>query len=375
MLKTSSKTVMVVAGGTGGHIFPGIAVAKLLEQRGWQVIWVGTSDRMEARIVPQQGFDIEYINVSGVRGNGLKKLVKAPMMVLHAVMQAKKLIKQYKPDVMLGMGGYVTGPCGVAAKLSKVPLLIHEQNAVAGFTNKMLAKIADQVLLGFPNIKDVGDNAIYVGNPVRAELIAEAAEPVTQALSESDIISTEKSGQSAINVLVVGGSLGAKVLNDSLPRFFSQLPDEIKVNVWHQVGKGNQHQVSQDYQNINADIQVNEFIDDMSAAYQWADVVICRAGALTVSEVAAAGVAAVFVPLPHAVDDHQTANANWLVENDAGVILPQSELLKNGLNTVFLPLLKEPKLIQAMGKKAKSLAVINATETVADICEQYTRLV
>jgi UDP-N-acetylglucosamine--N-acetylmuramyl-(pentapeptide) pyrophosphoryl-undecaprenol N-acetylglucosamine transferase len=352
---TTSKHLMVVAGGTGGHIFPGIAVAEHMQQQGWTVSWVGTADRMEAQLVPKHGFEIDFVEVQGVRGNGITRLLKAPFMVLKAILAAKKIIKQRKPSVILAMGGYVTGPVGIAAKLSGVPLVIHEQNAVAGFSNKLLAKVANQVLAAFPNAFE--NNAEVVGNPVRASVSAIAKKPLTEQL----------------NVLVVGGSLGAQVLNERLPEVFSTLAKDFSLRVRHQSGRNNQDKLKTAYVGREFDAQVDEFIHDMDAAYAWADLVICRAGALTVSEVAAAGKAALFVPLPHAVDDHQTANAHYLVDQQGGLLMPQHDFTTERLVELLTPYFEQPSLLSEIADKAKQLAKFDATERVAKVCGELAK--
>ncbi|WP_404342527.1 undecaprenyldiphospho-muramoylpentapeptide beta-N-acetylglucosaminyltransferase [Pseudoalteromonas mariniglutinosa] len=353
-----SKKLLIVAGGTGGHIFPGIAVADFLKQQGWQVSWIGTADRMEATVVPQHNIEIDFINVKGVRGNGMKRLFNAPFMVLNAIRQARKILKAQQPDVVLAMGGYVTGPTGMAAKSLGIPLVIHEQNAVAGMSNRWLAKFANKVLAAFPSAFIAGQSEV-VGNPVRASVAA-----VTAQVSCVPI-----------NLLVVGGSLGAKVLNETLPAVFSELNQQTPVNVWHQTGKSNAHKVTAEYQQLDFidTVKVAEFIDDMDTAYQWADILICRAGALTVSEIAAAGRMALFVPFPHAVDDHQTANAQFLVAAGAALLMPQSEFNKTAVADLLRPYLAQPERISIMASKAKQLAILDATERVAQHCEQLVK--
>ena len=352
---TANKHLMVVAGGTGGHIFPGIAVADHMRQQGWTVSWVGTADRMEAQLVPKHGFEIDFVEVQGVRGNGITRLLKAPFMVLKAILVAKKIIKQRKPAVILAMGGYVTGPVGIAAKLSGVPLVIHEQNAVAGFSNKLLATVANQVLAAFPNA--FANKVEVVGNPVRTSVSSIAKKPQTEQL----------------NVLVVGGSLGAQVLNDRLPEVFSILAKDFSLSVRHQSGRNNQGKLKSAYVGCKLDAQVDEFIHDMDAAYAWADLVICRAGALTVSEVAAAGKAALFVPLPHAVDDHQTANARYLVDQQGGLLMPQHDFTVEQLVKLLTPYFKQPSLLSDIADKAKQLAKSDATERVAKVCGELAK--
>lgn len=350
-----SKKLLVVAGGTGGHIFPGIAVADFLKQQGWQVSWIGTPDRMEATVVPKHNIEIDFIDVKGVRGNGIKRLIKAPFMVMNAIFQARKILKAQRPDVVLAMGGYVTGPTGIAAKSLGIPLVIHEQNAVAGMSNRWLAKFASKVLAAFPSAFAKGQCEV-VGNPVRASVAQVSA----------------KQTSTPINILVVGGSLGAQVLNRTLPAVFSALSAQTTLNIWHQTGKNNEQKVTADYQQLGLaeNTKVAEFIDDMDSAYQWADLVICRAGALTVSEIAAAGRMALFVPFPHAVDDHQTANAAYLVNSDAALMMQQNAFSKEAVVDLLTPYLIAPEKISIMASKAKQLAILDATAKVANRCEQ-----
>lgn len=357
--------VMIMAGGTGGHIFPGLAVAKELSRRGWQVCWLGTKERMEAQIVPQHGFNIRFIDVAGIRGNGLLRLLKAPFMVMNSIRQAMKIIKEEKPNVVLGLGGFASGPGGVAARLCGLPLMLHEQNAVPGMTNKILSKIAQRVLVAFPETDLSKRKEIVVGNPLRRELL-EVLENVTQQVDDTNISEDE-----IINVLVVGGSLGAKVFNEELPKVFAKVEQTSHCHILHQTGRGNREAVASTYQQElpNISVDVVEFIDDMAQAYQAADLIICRAGALTVSEVAAVGRAAIFVPFPAAVDDHQTKNAGWLAAHGAAKIIQQKDMLSGELELKLNVLLTKKSSLYGMGQKARALAITDATERVADYCE------
>ena len=353
------KKLLVMAGGTGGHVFPGLAVAQYLKDKSWAVEWLGTRERMEAGLVPKHGFDIHFIDVAGVRGNGVVRLLKAPFMVLHAILQAFRLMRKSRPDAVLGMGGYASGPGGIAAWLLGIPLILHEQNATPGLTNKWLAPFARKVLTGFavPSWKLSADKIRQVGNPVRAGFID---------VSEKEQVS------GSLNILICGGSLGARVLNQQVPKALQGLPVQ-EFSVWHQAGKGNGEQVHQHYLAAgisDSQVKVAEFIDDMNAAYDWADIVICRAGALTVSEVALAGRCAIFVPLPHAVDDHQTKNAEFLTSHKAGFLLPQADLESDKLTELLADLQKNKQEIVAVSKRARQLANANATQVVAEVCEQ-----
>lgn len=341
-----TKRLLVMAGGTGGHVFPAIAVANVLQQQGWQVEWLGTKDRMEAHLVPKHGIAIHFIEISGLRGKGIKALLAAPFKILRAILQARKIIKTYQPDAVLGMGGYVSGPGGVAAKLAGVPIILHEQNAVAGLTNKWLAKIATRVLQAFPT---AFADAEVVGNPVRADLFA--LPTPQQRFSQRE---------GALRILVVGGSQGARVLNLLMPKVAAQLTKDVVIR--HQAGKGNSEAIKALYpQNIN--VNVSDFIDDMAAAYAWADVVICRSGALTVCEIAAAGVPAIFVPFQHK-DQQQYLNARYLADAGAAEIIQQAELTPERV-VELLQKWERPTLL-AMAEKAQSKAAPTAAQRVAE---------
>ena len=356
---TTRPTILIMAGGTGGHIFPGLAVANELKSQGWNIHWLGTVDRMEADVVPANDIEISFINIAGVRGKGLISLISAPFKVIHAVWQSMKVIKKVKPAVVLGMGGYASAPGGVAAWLKGIPLVLHEQNAIAGMTNRYLAKIANTVLCAFPNAFANGVKHQVVGNPVRKD--------IGRSLN-NDEQKTEK------NILIVGGSLGAKVLNDTVPLALSKI--DCPINVWHQTGKGNQQQVVSLYEQCDIkseDSNVTEFIDDMAQAYEWADLVICRAGALTVSELAMAGKPAIFVPLPHAVDDHQTKNAMFLVEKGGAVLLPQSQLTDKTLAEKLQQIFSLKPTLSVMAKASKEAANPEATSNVANTCKAWVK--
>ncbi len=343
-----NKKLMVMAGGTGGHVFPGLSVARQLQKEGWEVRWLGTADRMEAELVPKHGIEIDFIRVKGLRGKGIISLLKAPFQILSAIMQARGHIKRWKPDAVLGMGGYVSGPGGVAAWLSGIPLIVHEQNAVAGLTNQWLSKIAQKVFQAFPG---AFQQAQVVGNPVRQEL-AHLICP-TQRLENR---------QGLIRILVMGGSQGAQILNQTLPEAIAQLGAGYEV--LHQAGKGNADSVAKAYQaNQVKNYRSVEFIDDVVEAYQWCDLVICRSGALTVSEVAAAGSASIFVPFMHK-DRQQALNADYLVNSGAAIMIEQGELTVRKLVDTVLKLDRES--LVKMAKKARESALFDADKIVAD---------
>lgn len=350
----NSKHFLIMAGGTGGHVIPGLSVAKELLSRGHSVSWMGTQSGIEAELVPNAGIDIDYIQISGVRGKGLAGLLLAPLKIFKAVIQALHIITQRKPAAILGMGGFAAGPGGVAAKIKSIPLLIHEQNARAGTTNKILSKMANKVLQAFPGAF-VG--AEVVGNPVRSEVK----------------MTVKASSEEKLNILVLGGSLGALAINQIIPELYKVLGANI--NIWHQVGKRHIDTVEADYKSkgiSDTDCKVSAFIDDMAEAYKWADLVICRAGAMTVSEVACASKPAIFVPFPFAIDDHQTANAMWMVDAGAAILLPQSEMNLEKLVDLVRGFVQDRNHLQQMAKAAMGIRIMDASEKVADYCEELS---
>ncbi|PJG83001.1 undecaprenyldiphospho-muramoylpentapeptide beta-N-acetylglucosaminyltransferase [Caviibacterium pharyngocola] len=351
--KETKKKLLVMAGGTGGHVFPAIAVARCLQQQGWEICWLGTKDRMEAQLVPKHGIPIEFIQISGLRGKGIKALLAAPFAIFRAVMQARKIIRRYQPNAVLGMGGYVSGPGGIAAKLCGVPIILHEQNAVAGLTNSWLAKIAARVLQAFPT---AFANAEVVGNPVRQDLFAMPA-PQTRFAGR----------EGKLKVLVVGGSQGARVLNLVMPQVVERLGDKLQVR--HQVGAGSVENITALYA-PKADVTVTEFIDDMAEAYAWADIVICRSGALTVCELAAVGTPAIFVPFQHK-DQQQYLNAKYLADVGAAEIIQQKDLTADAL-VELLNRLDREKLL-AMAIKAKEMAAPLSAQRVADVVAEAAK--
>lgn len=355
-----SNKLLIMAGGTGGHVFPGLAVADYLSQKHWQIDWMGTADKMEATLVPKHGYNIHFIGIGGVRGKSLVTKLLAPFKLLRAVYQALSIMRKVKPNVVLGMGGFASGPGGIAAKLLGIPLVIHEQNAIFGLTNRYLAKIANAVLSGFaltnPVIAKAPKNTKHVGNPIRAEFFEASEKQLAESTSE-------------VNILVVGGSLGALAINQALPSIFKQLSDNATINVIHQAGKGKCEALINDYAEQSF-AKVQEFIDDMPAAFAWADIIICRAGALTVSEVAGAGRAAIFVPLPIAVDDHQRYNAKTLADNNAALIIDQKDLNEE-LYPALLSLCQNLDKRLELSKWAKSFAPVNASQKVAEVIESF----
>ena len=354
--------VLMMAAGTGGHVFPAIAVAQALQQSGAQVHWLGTLVGMENELLQHYDFTYHAINMQGLRGNGIKRLFKAPSTLLKATLAAIKIIKTNKIDIVVGFGGYVTAPGGLAAKFCKIPILIHEQNAIAGMSNNYLSKLANQVLEAFPNTftELPSTKVLTVGNPVR-----EAIVQVPPPKARIDVNDT-----SPLKLLVIGGSLGAQALNNHIAPTLKKLesmPDAKPWQVRHQCGKNNQEATQAVYSEAqlqSTQYEILPFVKDMAEAYSWADVIVCRAGALTVTEVATVGLPAVFVPLPHAVDDHQTANAKTLSEHDAAFLMPQKELTAESLGAILAKL--DRHKILAMAEKAREFAKPNATQLAAD---------
>lgn len=352
-----TKRIVIMAGGTGGHIFPALAVAQFLQNQGWQVSWLGTKAGLESRVIPEAGIEIDWLSVSGVRGKGIFSKVSAVFKLFKSCTEARKILKQRKPDVVLGMGGFVASPGGLMAKMLKIPLIIHEQNRVVGTTNRLLAKIATKVLQGFPNSFDAKFNAVCTGNPLRETLKHLSPAPLQRGKN--------------LRIFVLGGSQGAKVLNEIVPNaiaLFSSPPFGGRLGggaVRHQTGSTMQAEVAEVYKKLNLNAEVSAFIEDMAAVYSWADLIICRAGAMTVSEVAEMGVPAIFIPLPNAIDDHQTANAKYLTEAGAAILLKQSDLTAENLAQQIERLCEN---LPQRREIAQSLAYLNATETVANIC-------
>ena len=344
--------VMIMAGGTGGHVFPALAVARYLDDSGHQVTWLGTKKGIEACLVPKAGFDIDWLSVSGLRGKGLGRLISAPFMLFKACYQASRIIRQRRPDVVLGLGGFVSGPGGLMSWLLGKPLVIHEQNRIPGTTNNFLKKLADRVLEAFPNSFDARAKAVFTGNPIRKELLE----------------CSNKKKNLGTHILVLGGSLGASILNRVVPEALKDLQEELALEVIHQAGKETIETARAKYKSSGVKADIRSFIDDMKQAYQWADIVICRAGAMTVSELAVMGLPSIIVPLPHSIDDHQTKNAEYLVEGDASVLIPQSMLTPEALSDTLRKLLTTPALLAKWGDKARLLAKPEATELVANSC-------
>ncbi len=349
---------LIMAGGTGGHVFPALATARVLRRRGYDIVWLGTQRGIEARLVPAEGIPVEWLSVSGLRGKGLATLLAAPFRLATALVQAIRAVRRHRPNVVLGAGGFASGPGGVAAWLLRRPLVVHEQNAVAGLTNRLLARLADRVLEGFPGSFGRGARAERVGNPVRPEIAAVAA-PARRYAGR----------QGRARLLVFGGSQGAARLNAVLPAALAELAPDLRPDVLHQTGARGLEETVAAYRSRGIEADVRAFIDDMAGAYGWADLAVCRSGALTVAELAAAGVPAVLVPFPSAVDDHQTRNAEYAVKAGAAILLPESTLTPMSLAAVLRELLTagRPRLL-AMAEAARSIAITDADERLADAC-------
>lgn len=355
-MSASVKSVVVMAGGTGGHVFPALAVAESLRARGVRIHWLGTRAGIEAELVPARQFDMTYLDVSGVRGQGLARLLLAPFKIVCAVVAAMRVLRAVEADCVIGLGGYVTGPGGIAARLLGKPLLIHEQNAVAGFTNRQLSRMATRVLEAFPGAFPASQKVVCVGNPVRPEIAGLPAPEQRFAARDG-----------ALRVLVMGGSQGAVALNELVPAALAILASQVELDIRHQAGKKNTEKAAARYQDVGVKAEILPFINDMAGIYGWADLVICRSGALTVSELAAAGVGSVLIPYPFAVDDHQTANARYLSDAGAALLFSQQGLTAEQLANALRPLMNRPALLD-MAIKARAKAQPESTDTVVAAC-------
>lgn len=353
-MSATQKTALVMAGGTGGHIFPGLAVAQALREQGWKVHWLGAPGSMEERLVPPQGFPLETIDFSGVRGKGLLTLALLPLRLLKAFAQAWAVVRRVRPDVVIGLGGYISFPGGMMATLAGKPLILHEQNSVAGMANKVLANVASRVFCAFPNALP---GAQWVGNPLR------------QAFLQQPLPAERFAGRSGpLRILVVGGSLGAKALNDTVPQALALIPPEQRPQVRHQSGAKQMQALQASYAAAGVQAELTPFIDDTASAYAQADLVICRAGASTVTELAAVGAAAIYVPFPHAVDDHQTTNARFVVDAGGGWVVQQTALSPEKLAHMIQNMQRSTLLETA--QKAKMMQKTEATAAVVAACQE-----
>lgn len=354
--------VYVMAGGTGGHVIPALAVARGLAEKGYAIRWLGTTSGIEARLVPEAGFPIDWLEIGGVRGKNMLTRLLTPWRLLRAVYAARAYFVRHKPALVMGLGGYASGPGGLAARWLGIPLVIHEQNAIAGLTNRVLARIANQTLAAYLNAFPSAPRAFtVVGNPVRPEIVAMPG-----------VAQRQIGGRGPVRVLVLGGSLGAKALNDTMPSALSRVSQQLPISVWHQTGTKNLESAQANYAQCKwtdgSDYRVVPFIDDMAEAYAWADFVVARSGALTVAEISVAGIGALFVPFPHAVDDHQTHNAEPLVQSGAALLMQQRDMNVERLVDVLVPVLSDPDRLREMASAARERALPKATETMVRIC-------
>ena len=350
------KSIMILAGGTGGHVFPALAVAHELRERGVPIVWVGTEKGIESKIVPAAGFSLATMRVQGLRRKGFLQYLRAPFIILLAAYQSLRILLRYKPCALLGMGGFVAGPCALIGVLLRKPLIIHEQNAIIGLTNRILAPFSDVMFTGFP-IKHKNRKLEYSGNPVRKALL--------------DIASPEKrfaQRAGAKRILVLGGSQGSSALNNLVPQALHQLPDGLAVEVWHQTGTRGLQSVQTKYANYKINGRVEAFIDEVDQAYAWADLIICRSGAITLAEIAIVGLGAILVPYPYAVDDHQTANARAFVAEGAAYLMSERELDADKLSNLLANILSDSKQLLTMACAAHRLGRANASKRVADEC-------
>jgi UDP-N-acetylglucosamine--N-acetylmuramyl-(pentapeptide) pyrophosphoryl-undecaprenol N-acetylglucosamine transferase len=348
------KCALIMAGGTGGHIFPGLAVAQALRERGWRVHWLGAPNSMESRLVPPKGFPLETVDFSGVRGKGLRTLLTLPLRMLRALGQSLGVMRRVKPNVLVGLGGYITMPGGLMGALMGKPLVLHEQNSIAGMANKSLAVVARRVFTAFPKVMAKGQ---WVGNPLRAEFLKQA-EPQDRFAGRTG----------PLRVLVVGGSLGARALNTVVPQALALIPENLRPIVTHQSGEKQIEELRSNYAAAGVQAQLTPFIDDTAKAFAEADWVICRAGASTVTEIAAVGAPALFVPFPSAVDDHQTTNARFLVDQGGGWLVSQNTLTPQLLAEMLQK--TERSALLARGLEAKKMQKLQATEAVVAACEE-----
>ncbi len=354
-----AKRILILAGGTGGHIIPALAVAKRLQSADLEVHWLGTQQGLEQQLVPPSNIPLYCIDMQGIRGKGALQLLSAPFRLIHATWQTLQIIKRLQPDVVAGFGGFVSAPGGLAAWLSHKPLVLHEQNAIAGLSNRYLARLAQRVFQAFPNTFAPRYQAVTSGNPVREEIM-QISEPTLRF----------RGRQGALRVLILGGSQGATLFNQIIPAGLATLPAELRPEVLHSAGKHYAAETSATYAGYGVTAQVVEFIDDMAHAYAWADLVICRSGALTIAELAAAGIGSILIPFPHAVDDHQSKNAAWLVTANAAIAIQQGMLSKETLAALLAELSKDRGRLLEMATNARALAMSQATELVSEGCLQ-----
>jgi UDP-N-acetylglucosamine--N-acetylmuramyl-(pentapeptide) pyrophosphoryl-undecaprenol N-acetylglucosamine transferase len=359
----STKRILIMAGGTGGHVFPALVVAKRLEAEDWEVLWLGTRPGLETDIVTRESIRIQYISVTGFRGKKILSLVMAPFRMLQGLYQSLKVLRAFKPDVVLGMGGFVSGPGGLAAWILNIPLVIHEQNAIPGTTNKLLSKLAKRVLQAFPNtfVNAAGNPSKFLltGNPIRRSLML---------LPPPE--SRFKLRQGPLHLLLIGGSRGAQALNELCPKAVALIPSDLRPEIKHQVGAGHVEKTQLAYQSEGLRAEVLPFIQDMAAAYAWADLVICRAGALTISELGAVGIGSILVPYPFAIDDHQWVNAQFLEKEGAAIVIRQHDLTPSCLAEQLLSFSQDRTKGLHLAEAAKKAFKLDATTLVVHACKE-----
>lgn len=397
----NNPRILIMAGGTGGHVFPGLAVATRIKEQGFEVLWLGTKNGLEAEIIPKHSIPIRYLTITGLRGKGLLIRLLAPIRLMLALYQSIRILQTFKPDVVLGMGGFVTGPGGVAAWLLRYPLVIHEQNAIAGMTNRWLSRLAKRVLEGFPGSFSKSTKAIWVGNPVRETFgeqpppevrLAEFSQEAKANTSSGSKSGSRSGGKRPLRLLIIGGSQGAEALNQMLPLAYQQISKEFQPEIWHQTGRRNFESTQSLYQSlykkiggeqsstlvesserVEPSIRVEPFIDDMASAYAWSDLVICRSGALTVAELSMVGVGSLLVPFPFAVDDHQTYNGRFLEQAGAAKLIPQKLLDPKKLADVITDFSQQPRLLLEMAEAARRVAKPAALNQVITHCIEVSR--
>jgi UDP-N-acetylglucosamine--N-acetylmuramyl-(pentapeptide) pyrophosphoryl-undecaprenol N-acetylglucosamine transferase len=352
---TAKRPIMVMAGGTGGHVFPALAVAEFLRQQGESIVWMGTRSGIESRLVPEAGIPVEWLDVQGLRGKGVLTIALAPFKLIQACWQAMNILRRNRPRAVLGMGGFASGPGGLMAWILRIPLIIHEQNAVIGLTNKLLKGLSRISYFAFPQAAAGIANSEVVGNPVRAEILSIAEPQIRLAGREQD----------RLRLLIIGGSLGAKTLNEVVPAAMQKIPSQHRPMIKHQCGERHLDACQGLYQQCAVEAEVMAFVKDMKSAYEWADLVVCRSGALTVSELAAAGMASILVPYPYAVDDHQYINAGFLEAADAALLIRDHELTPEKLSEIINRFSVERDQVLKMSLNARSVAYTEATKLVA----------
>jgi UDP-N-acetylglucosamine--N-acetylmuramyl-(pentapeptide) pyrophosphoryl-undecaprenol N-acetylglucosamine transferase len=360
-VSAENTTVLIMAAGTGGHVFPALAVALKLQEQNVRTEWMGTHQGMENRLLEGSGIQIHAVSAKGLKGKGIARLIAAPFMLAQALIQSMRILSKVQPDCVLGMGGFVSGPGGLATKLMGRKLVIHEQNAVPGFTNKLLAKIANQVFEAFPNTFTKNAKIIHTGNPLRKEIVALSAQS-----------RNIRNSSQRLRILVLGGSQGALAINEVVPDVLADFPKEIRPSVWHQTGERTLERTQAAYADKGLDseddITIAAFISDMAEAYSWADLVICRSGASTVSEIAAVGLPSILIPYPHHSDQQQTQNANWLIQAGAAFLLEQKGLTAAALKALVVELHENRNKLQQMSDISKSIAIRDADEIIARRC-------